>query len=182
MKTIRGFNCFIFTILLLISFKSNCQSSDAIDSLKIKLIIAAREIMASSETCALITLDKEGVARVRTMNPFDPENDLTVWFGTNPNSRKVNQIKNDPRVTLYYLDKDETGYVTIHGTAQIINDQKEKEKWWKDEWKDYYPNKNDDYLLIKVIPKWMEVISETRKIFGDTITWQPKQILFETKK
>ena len=28
--------------------------------------------------------------------------------------------------------------------------QKEKEKWWKETWKDFYPNMPNGYLLIKV--------------------------------
>ena len=52
--------------------------------------------MISAKTCALITLDSEGRPRVRVMDPFIPENDFTVWFGTNPKTRKVEQIKNNP--------------------------------------------------------------------------------------
>jgi general stress protein 26 len=67
----------------------------------------------------------------------------------------------------------------LHGIAQLVDDQKEKEKRWKDEWEDFYPNKTEDYLLIKVSPIWMEVSSTTRGIIGDTITWQPPSVLFD---
>ena len=55
------------------------------------------EIMSAAGTCTLITLDQEGRPRARVMDAFLPEDDFTVWFGTNPKSRKVAQIKNDPR-------------------------------------------------------------------------------------
>jgi len=151
------------------------------DSINNKLKKAAREIMTSAGTCALITIDQEGRPRVRVMDPFVPESDFTVWFGTNPNSRKVDQIKKDPKVTLYYLDSDGSGYVMIHGTAQIVIDQEEKEKRWKVEWEAFYPNKTEDYLLIKVSPEWMEVISYTRGIAGDPTTWEPPTVLFDSK-
>ena len=182
MKSIRKSIYLIFPILLLIPFKVISQNIEPKDTSKIKLINAAREIMTTAGTCALITLDKEGRPRVRAMDPFIPESDLTVWFGTNPKSRKVYQIKKDPRVTLYYLDSDVSGYVMIHGIAQIVDDQKEKEKRWKDEWKAFYPKKPEGYLLIKVSPKWMEVISYTHGIVGDTITWQPPIVLFDSKQ
>jgi general stress protein 26 len=181
MKTIRKCIYLIFTVFLLLPFKVISQNKKPIDSTRIKLITAAREIMTAAGTCALITLDKEGRARVRTMDPFIPESDLTVWFGTNPKSRKVNQIKSNPRVTLYYLDSDVSGYVMIQGTAQIVDDQKEKERRWKDKWKAFYPNKPEGYVLIKVSPKQMEVISYTRGILGDTLTWQPPTVLFNSK-
>ena len=177
---IRKSICLLFTIILLIPIRSSSQNIVPNDSLNIKLINAAREIMTEAGTCALTTLDEEGRPRIRVMDPFDPENDLTVWFGTNPNSRKVKQINNDPRVTLYYLDNDASGYVMIYGIAQMVDDQKEKDKRWKDGWKAFYPNRSEDYILIKVSPKWMEVISYSRGIFGDSTTWKPPTVLFDS--
>ena len=182
MKTLRNFQFIVFLIIFLVPFKCFSQKIEAKDTTKNKLISAAREIMVSASTCALITLDKEGRSRVRTMDPFSPENDLTVWFGTNSKSRKVNQIKQDQRVTLYYLDSDASGYVMLYGLAELVNDQSEKEKRWKDEWEDFYPNNKEDYLLIKVVPEWIEISSVKRGIVGDTITWQPQSIVFNSKQ
>ena len=80
---------------------------------------------------------------------------------------------------MYYQDSDATGYVVIHGNAQIIDDQKEKEKRWKDEWKAFYPNNKEGYLLIKVSPKWMEILSFPRGIVGDSNTWQTPVVTFD---
>jgi general stress protein 26 len=112
------------------------------------------------------------------MDPFPPETDFTVWFGTKNQSRKVNQIKNNSTVTLYYQDIDASGYVVIHGNAQIVDDQKEKEKRWKDTWEAFDPNK-EGYLLIKVSPKWMEVLSYSRGIVSDPSTWQTPVVTFD---
>ena len=181
MKRINNSICLIFTILLVIPSVGFSQNNENLDSVNNKLINAAREIMSSAETCALITLDHEGRPRVRAMDPFLPESDLTVWFGTNIKSRKVEQIKKDPRVTLYYLDNDASGYVMIHGIAQIVNNQTEKDKRWKVEWEAFYPNKSKDYLLIKVSPEWMEVISYARGVAGDPITWEQPSVIFDTE-
>lgn len=177
MKPLQKFTYLIILVLLSISYNGFSQEKSTKKLSDDDLINAAKEIMIEAETCALITLDKEGRPRVRVMDPFIPENDLTVWFGTNANSRKVDQIKKDSRVTLYYLDSDLSGYVMIHGNAQIVTNENEKNKRWKDKWSDFYPNKKN-YLLIKISPIWMEVISESRKIIGDTITWQPQKVLF----
>jgi len=164
------------SIILLLPLMGFNQLTET-DSTRNELIGAAKEIMIASNTCALITLDEQGRARVRAMENISPENDFTVWFVTNSKSRKVNQIKNDPRVTLYYLDSDASGYVMIHGTAELVNSKKKKEELWKDEWDRYYPNKKSA-LLIKVSPIWMEISSSPRGIYGDTITWQPPKVIF----
>ena len=111
----------LLVLLFMLPFIATCQNNEPKDSTKMKLTRAAREIMTASKTCALITLDSEGRPRVRAMDPFPPDSNFTVWFGTNPNSRKVEQIKNDPRVTLYYLDSDSSGYVIAASSAELIN-------------------------------------------------------------
>ena len=93
MKKINKPVYLIFTIFLLIPSLGFNQNSENLDSANNKLMNTAREIMTSAETCALITLDYEGLPRVRAMDPFLPESDFTVWFGTNAKSRKVDQIK-----------------------------------------------------------------------------------------
>ena len=182
MKIFLKFAFLVYLFFLLIPFKGYNQKVETvdIDSTRVKLISAAREIMNAAGTCALITLDEDGRPRVRAMDPFIPEKDLTVWFGTNSKSRKVNQIKKDSRVTLYYLDSDSSGYVMINGLAQLVDDQKENK--WKEEWTGFYSNNKENYLLIKVTPIWMEISSISRNIVGDTITWQPPKVLFESKK
>ena len=107
------------------------------DSAKSKLLLAAREIIGTTTTCALITLDEKGMPRVRSMDPFAPETDFTIWLATNPKSRKVAEIKKNPMVTLFYQDKSDQGYVSIRATAQLVNDQREKDKRWKEAWKDF---------------------------------------------
>jgi general stress protein 26 len=182
MKIYQKISYIIISILLLTPFIAFNQNNEVTDLRDKRLITAAKEIMIAGGTCALITLDEEGRPRVRAMDAFLPEDDLTVWFGTTSKSRKVTQIKNDPRVTLYYLDSDASGYVMIHGIAELVNDPKEKENRWKDEWEAFYTDKTKDYLLIKVSPIWMEISSTTRAIFSDTISWQPPMVRFNSEK
>ena len=172
----------ILPIILLTSFDGFCQDEENEKKTDLQLMNAAREIMTSASTCALITLDQEGRSRARAMDAFAPESDFTVWFGTNPKSRKVAQIKNDPRVTLYYLGNDDSGYVLIYGVARIIDDENEKEKRWKDEWEEFYPEKDKGYILIKVSPEWMEVVSYPHGLIGDPETWKPHEVEFDPKK
>lgn len=155
-----------------LTFNSHGQTVSSNDSLDIKIKNAARDIISTASTCALITLDENNIPMVRTMDPFQPESDFTIWFGTNSKSRKVKQLKNNPTVTLYYSEKNNSGYVVLHGEAQLIDDPKEKETHWKTQWEAFYPDKTEGYLLIKVIPKWMEVLHIPEGVMGDPVTWE----------
>jgi len=177
---------FIFSSTLLFCIISistiQGQNKSVSDYSREFLLKEAKDIMINSGTCTLITLDSAGVPRARIMDPFAPEDDLSVWFGTNSKSRKVDQIKKDSRVSIYYFDAETTDYVLIHGNAQLVNDQQEKENRWKEKWNDFYPNRSEGYLLIKVAPIWMEILSTSRGIYGDAITWKPPTLIFETKE
>ena len=172
-----------YCIILLVAlgqYDGIAQSENSPQPEAERLKEAAIEIMHDAGTCAFITLDEDGRPRVRAMDPFPPESDLTVWFGSNPKSRKITQIENDPRVSIYYLDSDTSGYVMIYGQAEIIDRAEEKSKHWKEEWKDFYPDYPDDYILIKVEPEWMEIVSPPRHITGDPETWEPDRVSFRS--
>jgi len=172
-------NISTFLFLCCFIFSAKAQQVKNTSATKTELIKAAKEIMNSTGTCAFITQDKKGISRVRMMDPFPPEENLTVWFGTNPKSRKVSQIKNNDNVTVYYRDKDDSGYVMISGKAVLVNDKKSKDTYWKKTWKSFYPNKKDSYVLIKVIPVLMEIVSPPRSITGSIETWEPPTLFFQ---
>ena len=166
---------FITTVLALGCQTSYSQNNNKKDT---ELLKAAREIIADAGTCALVTLDEHGSPRVRAMDPFPPEEDFTIWFGTNKNSRKVKQIKRDPRVNLYYMENDNSSYVTISGKAELIDDPEMKQKYWKDQWNAFYDENKENYLLIKVTPEWLEVSSAKRGLNGESKSWAPPKIDF----
>lgn len=147
-----------------------------------KLIAGARELMTTVRYCALITIGNDGRAHARTMDPFPAEQNLVVWLGTNPQSRKIKEIRRNPRVALYYFDPVSQGYVTISGSARIVSDAKEKARHWKDEWNAFYPDRGKGYVLIQVTPERLEVVIEKKGITGDPKTWTPPSVTFRQIK
>jgi general stress protein 26 len=146
-----------------------------------ELIATAREIITNARYSALITRGPNGRAQARAMDPFPPDEKLIVWFGTNSRSRKVAEIRRHPYVTLYYFDRENEAYVTIHGIARLVNDAKAKEKYWKDEWKAFYPDREKGYLLIEVRPQKLEVVHTRKNIVGDVTTWRPPVVNFPNR-
>ncbi|MBX3008519.1 MAG: pyridoxamine 5'-phosphate oxidase family protein [Melioribacteraceae bacterium] len=142
------------------------------------IIIAAKEIISHVKYCALVTLDSNGTANVRTMNPFPPEEDMTVWMATNTKTRKYEEIKKNPAVTLYYANHASAeGYVTITGKAFLVDDYNEKLKRKRDYWEQSFPDWK--YLvLIKIVPEKLEVINYKRKMMNEPNKWAVPSILF----
>jgi general stress protein 26 len=145
----------------------------SVDSLQ----IVARSIMASTGYATFTTLDSLGQPHTRTMEPFAPDHDMTVWLGTNRNSRKVRHVAANPMVSLHYPAPGVVGYVSIAATAILVDDPDEKARHWKESWDQFYPDR-EDYILIRVTPVRLEVLDLTGGITGDPVTWAVPAICY----
>jgi general stress protein 26 len=144
------------------------------------LLKAAREIIQSVHFCALATIDSAGLPQVRTMNPFPLKDDMVVWFATGRKSRKVKDMRHNPNVCVYFADHiNASGYVTINGKAEVIDDKELLVKMKRDYWEGI-PNWQDIFVLIKITPVSMDVTNYARGIAGDPETSRaPRVILSE---
>lgn len=144
------------------------------------ILEAAREIIAEDPYCALITIDEGGHPRVRTVRGSAPNEGMTIWIATRPSTRKVNQILANNKVTLYFNNDETSSYVSLMGRATLHDDleTKEKENFFEEEdLKRFWPQYPKDYLLIKVIPFWIEVMGHGIK--GHPETWRPQAVILE---
>jgi general stress protein 26 len=137
-------------------------------------------IMQRARYCTLVTLGEDGHPQARIMDAFPPEEEMVVWMATNALTRKVSEIRKDPRVTLSYFDAKTTSYVMLLGRAALVADPAEKAKRWKNEWAKLYKdgNRGDDYLLIKVTPIRLEVSAEGEGVKHDPTTWRATVVDF----
>jgi len=84
-------------------------------------------------------------------------------------------VKKDPRVTLYYYEPAGPGYVTLQGRAAVVTDPAEKAKRWKEDWAAFYKDRNrgEDYVLIRVAPVRLEIVSYGHGLLNDPASWRP---------
>jgi general stress protein 26 len=142
------------------------------------LVAAAREVMGAQKYCALITLGEDGRPEVRTMNPFPPEGDMSVWMATNTRSRKVAQIRRDPRVTLYYANHENAiGYVAVTGRAELTEEPAEIRKRKRAYWDQAFPELKN-LVLIRVVPERIDVLNYKAGANGSPETWRTPTIDF----
>jgi general stress protein 26 len=171
----------VIAFLVLVSTWSAAQSIQQPSAFRDSLLFAAREIIGMQKYCALVSVDSLGCPHARTMNPFPPDSDMTVWIATNSRSRKVHEIRRNPRVCLYYADhKEAHGYVCITGRAVLVDDMAEKLKRKRDYWDQAFPDWK--YLvLIKVIPEQLDVLNYARGGKNESVTWRVPTLEFENR-
>ncbi len=146
-----------------------------------RIVAAARAVMAAARYCALITLDADGTPQARTMDPFPSDDDFTVWMASNVSTRKIKELANDSRATLYYLDAAGGAYVTLIGHARAIVDDAEKARRWKTEWHEFYVDgsRGDDFVLLRFVPHRLEVVSPAHDVASDPMAWKPAVLELE---
>ena len=115
------------------------------------------------ETCLFVFLaTSDGdQPRVRPVTPI-VEDDMSVWVATFSDSRKVKQIKQNPKVCLSFVQHpsgDKT--VIVIGEAQITDDLEQKKRVWKlspYDMSQYWPEgpESEKFCLLKINPKKIE--------------------------
>ena len=144
------------------------------------ILIAARAIIESDPTAALVTVDDAGRPRVRSVNTSKPDSSMSIWIATRPGTRKVEQIKDNPNVTLYYNEDASISYLSIMGKAELISDVEiiQAQNPFSEQWtKQFFPNYPDDILLIRIQPVWLEVMG--KGIAPSNENWRPQAVVFE---
>ncbi|BDU72786.1 pyridoxamine 5'-phosphate oxidase family protein [Mesoterricola silvestris] len=141
-------------------------------------LAAARELMTSCHYVALATVAADGGPQVRTMNPFPPEADMSVWMATNGTTRKVAELRANPRVTLFYGDLARAeGYVALRGRALLVTDPAEIKKRHRAYWDQAFPG-GKDLVLIHVVPERLEIIHYKSNLNGDPKGWAVPAVVF----
>ena len=127
------------------------------------------ELIESSKAVYLTTIDSEGYPITRAMfnlrnkeqfpefSEFfaNQDNDFVIYISTNTSSSKIEHIKKNPKIAVYYCDPEDFKGVMFGGEAEIIDDFELKKTIWLDWWTRYYPEglEDPDYSLFKLNPK-----------------------------
>jgi len=136
---------------------------------------AAFDVMRAARYCTLITIGADGQPQARIVDPLIAENEATVWIATNPLTRKVDEIKRDPRVTLMFFNPAANEYVTVFAKAAVVTDAARKAAHWKQEWSAFYKEQTTgaDFMLFELKPFRLEISSPRHKLNNDPQTWRP---------
>jgi general stress protein 26 len=113
------------------------------------------EMMRDLDFCMFTTTSAEGGLYGRPMsNNGEVEFDGDIWFFSGADTRKIREIKADPRVHLSYADPEQFRFISMTGTAEIVRDREKKRELWLDELKRWFKDGPDspDVVLIKVRP------------------------------
>jgi general stress protein 26 len=114
--------------------------------------------------------------RVRIVSPI-VEDDMSIWITTRSTSRKVKQLRENPKICLAFVEPpDGDKAATVIGEALRIPDKQKKRRVWKLAPFDLYEHfpdgpDSDDFCLLKVTVRrieWREVGTGALNIYEPT--------------
>lgn len=129
---------------------------------------ACLNLMETANAVYLSTIGSDGYPHTRMLsnlrnkkeNPgcakvLEPDkNDFTVYFVTGQSSVKMQQIRANPKVSVYFCIPGEFHTLMLRGKVQEITDQQFKNMLWQDGWEIHWPGGAEDpeFIVLKLSP------------------------------
>jgi len=122
----------------------NLSGTDAFEKIK---------ELAADKMCLFCTYEDQRIVS-RPMSTTGIDEDGTLWFISNKQSLKNEQIANDPNVCLLYSEPAKSHYLSLSGTATIVEDKAKLDELWNPLAKVWFEQGKDDpnISLLKVTP------------------------------
>ena len=103
-----------------------------------KKIDELHELIDDMGIALMTTRRPDGMLVTRPMATQEPIRDADLWFVTDVDTHKVDELENDPNVSLGYYDEDSREWVSVSGTATISQDRERIRDLYKPDWKMWF--------------------------------------------
>ena len=105
-----------------------------------------------AKTVFLSYIDSQGFPATRAMLPPREREGIRVfWFSTNTSSQKVSAFRENPRGSVYFVDRRFFRGASLSGAVEVLEDPESKERLWRMGDVMYYPRgvTDPDYCVLK---------------------------------
>lgn len=106
------------------------------------------EQIAGIPFAMLTTYDRNGRLCSRPMTTQQNRFDGTVWFLTDRRTHTAEDISVHPQVNVSYVDSDDQRYVSVSGTASLVEDRARVREFWQPAYAVWFPAGPDDPNLV----------------------------------
>lgn len=124
------------------------------------------DVVAKIDYATLSTVDADGYPQSRVVSnlhkgnkfPMVRDGETALYFITSKKSNKVQQFRNNPKASAYYLDLSTGTSVLYTGVIEEMNDPALIKVLWADWMKSLYQTSdNPDILVIRLVPTRIKV-------------------------
>ncbi|MEA5579864.1 pyridoxamine 5'-phosphate oxidase family protein [Nodularia harveyana UHCC-0300] len=112
-----------------------------------------RQLSADIKCGMLTTVDANGCLHSCPMHKTgDISLDGGIWFFSSVNTQKVDDIKQNQQVNISFTSPHQQRYISISGTAELIEDRDQMQEKWQPELQTWLPQglEEPNLVLLKV--------------------------------
>lgn len=130
------------------------------------------ELISDIRFAMLTTVGPDGSLRSRPMATQKTEFDGDLWFFTDDDSPKVDEIAQEHHVGVSFADPGSQKYVSVSGLASIVHDKERIRELWTPAVKAWFPRGVDDPHLgllrvrVQAIEYWDSPSSKMVQLYG----------------
>ena len=113
-------------------------------------------LVERSPVAMLGSVDANGWPNIKAMLNMEHEGLKTIWFGTNTSSRRVGQLRQNPKACVYYVDQEQFKGLMLVGMVEILQDAASRRRRWRPGFEKYDPLGVDDpdYSVLRFTAEW----------------------------
>lgn len=102
------------------------------------------EMIADARISMLTTVDADGTLWSRPMAIQTGDFSGTLHYFTHVDTEKVEHVGRNPNVAVAFSDPKSQNYVTLAGTAAVLNDRAKIAELWSEPMRTWFPEGKDD--------------------------------------
>jgi Uncharacterized stress protein (general stress protein 26) len=125
------------------------------------------------EVAMLTTVGLDGQLYSRPLGTQQVDFDGDLWFATAVDSPKVAEIQRNPWVNVAYASPSGNTYVSVSGTARVVDDRAKIEQLWSPAMGLFFPGGKDDPSL-----RLIHVRALSAQYWDGPGTWLGKALSF----
>jgi general stress protein 26 len=134
-----------------------------------ELVLRVREMLVAHPYGFLISVGEGERPHARLVAHAGVDDDLSIWIGTSPLTRKVSEVRRSGWATYAVEDRASFASVALSGAATVESDVGERKIRWTEEFRPFFPDgpDGDDFVLIHLAPQEIELIDFAHGIHPD---------------
>ena len=111
------------------------------------------ELIKGIKIAMLTTVEQGGALRSRPMATQEVAIDGDLWFFTQVDSPKADEVRRDAHVNVAFADPSAHRYVSVSGTAHVVRDAAKAKELWSPAYKLWFPKGLEDpsLALLRVV-------------------------------
>jgi general stress protein 26 len=114
------------------------------------------DLVNHSKIALLGTNGDDGYPQIKAMLVPDHEGLKRIWFSTNTSSRRIAQLRRDPKACVYFVDFTVWQGLMLVGRMEILADPESRRRLWHPGDEQFSPQgvEDPDFSALRFTAKW----------------------------